>query len=247
MHARIRAAGLILAGLLAATPASAQVVQSIQFGGGLFSPRGFDSRVDGDVLRRDFDGRSLNGAPNLTDALVFKMSDFRTGHVFGEWSVDIGKHLEVGAGVGFAQRAVPSVYLDVVDQNGRDIDQTLKLQVVPITAVVRFLPFGGPGDVQPYVGAGVGAVHFRYSEFGRFVDSDTLDIFNDRFTATGTAPAGVILGGVKFPIGGDIYSLNLEGRYLRAVGDTGGLDKGFLGDKIDLSGGMFNVAFQVRF
>jgi hypothetical protein len=247
MHARIRAAGLILVGLLAAAPASAQVVQSIQFGGGFFSPRGFDSRADGDVLRRDFDGRPLNGAPGLSDALVFDMSDFRTGHVFGEWSVGVGRHVEFGAGVGFAQRAVPSVYLDVVDQNGRDIDQTLKLQVVPLTAVVRFLPFGGPGDVQPYVGGGVGAVRYRYSEFGRFVDSDTLDIFSDRFTATGTAPAGVLLGGLKLPIGGDIYSLNLEGRYLWAVGDTGGLDKGFLGDKIDLSGGSFNVAFQIRF
>jgi hypothetical protein len=247
MHARIRAAGLIVVGLLAATPASAQVVQSIQFGGGLFSPRGFDSRADGDVLRRDFDGQPLNGAPNLSDALVFNMSDFRTGHVFGEWNVGFGKHLEIGAGVGFSQRAVPSVYLDVVDQNGRDIDQTLKLQMVPVTAVVRFLPFGGPGEVQPYIGAGIGAVHYRYSETGRFVDSDTLDIFNGRFVTTGTAPAGVFLGGVKLPIGGDIYSLNLEGRYLHAVGNTGGLSNNFLDDKIDLSGGMFTVAFQVRF
>lgn len=247
MHARIRAAGLMLMGLLAAAPASAQVVQSIQFGGGLFAPKGFDSRADGDVIRRDFDGRPLNGSPSLTDALVFDMSDFRTGHLFGEWNVGVGKHLEFGAGIGFSQRAVPSVYLDVVDESGRDIDQTLKLQIVPMTAVVRFLPFGGPGDVQPYVGAGVGAVRYRYSEFGRFVDSDTLDIFNDRFTATGTAPAAVFLGGVKLPIGGDIYSLNLEGRYLHAVGNTGGLDKGFLDDKVDLSGGMFNVSFQVRF
>jgi hypothetical protein len=112
---------------------------------------------------------------------------------------------------------------------------------------VRFLPFGRPGDVQPYVGAGVGAVFYRYSEFGSFVDTDTLELFNDRFTTTGTAPAGVILGGVRFPLGGDIYALNLEGKYLYAVGNTGGLDKGFLDDKIDLSGGMFNIGFQVRF
>jgi len=247
MYSRIRAAGLVIVGLLAATPASAQVVQSIQFGGGFFAPRGIDSRADGDVLRRDFDGLPLRGAPNLTDALVFNISDFRSGHVFGEWSVGLGKHLELGAGVGFTQRAVPSVYLDVVDQSNRDIDQTLKLQMVPMTAVVRFLPFGGPGDVQPYVGVGVGAIRYRYSEFGRFVDSDTLDIFSDRFTATGTAPAGIFLGGLKLPIGGDVLSLTLEGRYQRAVGDTGGLDKGFLDDKIDLSGGMFNVGFQVKF
>lgn len=247
MHARIRAAGLIVMGLLVAAPASAQVVQSVQFGGGFFSPRGLDSRADGDVIQRDYDGRPLNGAPDLTDALVFDVSDFRTGHLFGEWSVGVGKHLEFGANVGFSQRAVPSVYLDVVDQSGRDIDQTLKLRTMPITGVVRFLPFGDQSTVQPYVGAGVGVVAYRYSETGRFVDSDTLDIFSDRFVASGAAPAGVFLGGVKFPIGGDIYALTLEGRYLHAVGNTGGLDKGFLDEKIDLSGGLFNVGFQIRF
>lgn len=247
MHARIRAAGLIVVGLLAASPASAQVVQSIQFGGGFFSPRGFDSRASGDVLVRDLEGRPLTGAPALSDALVFDISDFRTGHVFGEWSVGVGKHLEFGGGVGFSQRSVPSVYADVVDENGRDIEQTLKLRVVPITGVVRFLPFGTPSTVQPYVGAGFGVVRYNYSEFGSFVDSDTLDIFNDKFTASGTAPAGVFLGGVKLPIGGDIYSMSIEGRYLWAVGDTGGLNNGFLDEKIDLSGWMLNGGFQIRF
>jgi opacity protein-like surface antigen len=248
MSTRIRVAGFLLTGLiLAAAPASAQVVQSVQFGGGFFVPRGFDSRATGDVLVRDAIGQPLNGDPTLSDALIFDMSDFRTGHLFGEWNVGFGNHLEVAANVGFSRRSVPTIYADVIDENGRDIDQTLQLRSVPLTAVVRFLPFGQPGDVQPYVGAGVGAVFYRYSEFGSFVDTDTLEIFNDRFTTTGTAPAWVILGGVRFPIGGDIYALNLEGKYLHAVGDTGGLDKGFLDDKIDLSGGMFNIGFQVRF
>lgn len=247
MPARISILGTVLTALLVASPASAQIVQSFQFGVGTFGPRGIDSRADGDVLRRDLFGQPLGADNSLTDSLAFDIHDFRTGHVFGEWNVAFGNHLEVAGDVGFSRQSVFSTYADVVDQNGRDINQTLRLQMVPMTAIVRFLPFGRPGDVQPYVGAGVGAVYYRYSEFGSFVDPDTLVISNARYTTTGTAPATVLLGGVRFPLGGDIYALSLEGRYQWAVGNTGGLANGFLDDKIDLGGGYFNVGFQIRF
>ena len=247
MHLRTGAIILFLSAVGAASPASAQVVQSIHFGAGIFAPRGFDSRVDNDVLLRDSLGEFLPADPSLSDALAFEMADFRAGQLFGEWNIAFGDRLEVGAGVGFYKRSVPTVYYDVVDEQGFDIDQTLSLRVIPLTAVVRFLPFGRAGDVQPYIGAGIGAFSYRYAEFGRFVDPETLDIFEDRFTTTGVAPGGVVLGGVRLPIGGDIYGLTLEGRYQFATGDTGGIDAGFLADKIDLGGFQFNVGLLVRF
>jgi hypothetical protein len=247
MHARIRALGFLIVGLIAASPASAQIVHSIQFGAGFFSPRGIDTRADGDVLTRDFLGAPVPAQPDLSDALLFEMKDFRTGQLFGEWNVAFGPHVEVGASVAFMRKSVPTVYADFVDQQGGEIDQRLRLQVVPISAIVRFLPFGRPGDVQPYVGAGISALRYRYSEVGRFLDADTLEVFDDRFTASGFAPGGLVLGGVRIPLGGDIYSLSIEGRYQFGVGDTGGADNGFLADKIDLSGGGINAAFQVRF
>jgi hypothetical protein len=233
--------------LFAAAPASAQVVQSLHFGGGFFAPRGFDSRTDGDVLVRDAFGEYLPAYPSLSDALAFEMSDFRGGQVFAEWTATFGEKVEVGAGVSFYRRSVPTVYYDLVDDVGRDIDQTLRLRVTPITAVVRFLPFGRAGDFQPYVGAGVGLFTYRYSEFGRFVDPDTLDIYEDAFSTTGSAPGAVVLGGVRVPLGGDVFGLSLEGRYHIATGDTGGIDKGFLDEKIDLGGAQFNIGFLVRF
>jgi hypothetical protein len=244
MLQHIRAVGMVIAGVLVAAPASAQVVQSFQFGAGFFSPRGLESRSAGDVLVRDYFGLPLPGNPNVTDTLVFDVKDFRTAHLFGEWDVAFGNHIEVGAGAGLLRRSVPSIYADLVDSAGSDIDQTLRLRVVPLTAVVRFLPFGGPGDVQPYVGAGVGALLFRYSEFGQFVDPDSLEVFPADYTVSGTAGAGLLLGGVRFPIGGDIYALSLEGRYMWG---TGTLNDSFLDSKIDLGGGMFNMGFQVRF
>ena len=59
--------------------------------------------------------------------------------------------------------------------------------------------------------------------------------------------APVVVGGIRVPMGGDVYSLSLEGRYQYGVGKTGGEDAGFVADKIDLSGGSFNVGFLVRF
>lgn len=230
-----------------ATSASAQVVQSLNLGGGFFSPKGFESRANGDVLVRDAFGEFIPDYPELSDALVFEMKDFRSGQVFGEWNIAFGDAVEVGIGTSFYQRSVPTVYYDLVDEVGREIEQALRLRVVPVTAVVRFLPFGRAGDFQPYVGVGAGVYTFRYSEFGRFVDPDTLDIYEDRFTTSGATPGAVVLGGIRVPLGGDVFGLTFEGRYHFATGDTGGVDNGFLDDKIDLGGGQFNVGFLIRF
>jgi hypothetical protein len=239
--------GLAAIGLFIAAPASAQTVSSLHLGGGLFSPKGLDSRVQGDVLARNYLGEPVPAYPTLSDALAFEIKDFRSGSLFAEYNVSFGHHVEVGAGVAVFGRSVPSVYLDLVDERNREIDQTLRLRVVPLTAVVRFLPFGRAGDVQPFVGAGVALLNYRYSEVGRFVDTDTLDIYDDRYTASGSAPGVVVLGGVRPPLGGDVFGMSLEGRYLSGSGDTGGLEAGFLDEKIDLGGFLFNVGFNVRF
>lgn len=242
-----RLAGFAIATLLLAAPASAQVVQSVQFGVGGFFPRGLEGRDAQDVIARNYFGQTMPADTSLTDALAFDIKDFRSGHAFGEWNVSFGPHIEVGAGVGVYRRTVPTVYLDVVDENNRDIAQQLRLRVVPITGVVRFLPFGDASTVQPYVGVGVSALNFHYSEIGDFVDPTTLDIFSDRFTTSGTAIGGLVLYGLRVPLGGDIYGLTLEGRTQFGVGNTGGASKGFLTDKVDLGGSMFNVGFLVRF
>ncbi len=248
MPALLRRTGFFLMGLLlAASPASAQIVQSVQIGAGFVSPRGLDSRNDDDVLLRNYFGEPLPGLPSETDALAFEIGDFRSGQLFGGWNVAFGDHVEVGAELGVYGRTVPTVYLDLVDEQGREIEQRLRLRVVPISAVVRFLPFGGPSNVQPYVGFGISALNFRYSERGEFVDGETLDIFDAEYEKSGTAMGGVLLGGVRFPLGGDIYALGIEGRYQFGTGDTGGVDNGFLADKIDLANKQLNFTFMVRF
>jgi hypothetical protein len=247
MRRFVQSASIAVAVLFSASSASAQAVQSLNFGGGFFFPRGIDARVTDDVLVRNFFGESVPLYPNKTDALAFEMNDFIGGRVFGEYNVGIGRHIEVGAGLGYYRQTVPTVYRDFVDTDGSEIAQELRLQIMPVTAHVRFMPFGSAGQVQPYVGAGFALLNYRYSETGAFFDSNTLEVFRDSFSKRGTAPGGLLLGGVRFPIKGDVYGIGVEYRYTFGNGDTGGIENGFLADKIDLSGGELNFSFIVRF
>jgi len=247
-----RAALLALGVMAMATSASAQVVHSVSFGVGYFWPRSFDSRVTGDVLVADLTQpvipfyADLNPPP--TGSLAFDIGEFHAWPVMGEWHIGFGDHVEIGVGASYQNRVVHSVYRDLIDIDGSEIRQDLRLKVIPINAVVRVLG-GRVGHLQPYAGGGISAVNFKYTETGEFVDVTTpaLDTFNDQFKASGTAFGGILLGGLRIPIKGDVYAINVEGRYLFASGNTGGIDKGFLGDKIDLSGGAINFTFLIRY
>ena len=223
--------------LLVAAPASAQVAQGFQFGVGGFMPQGFDGRPASDVLVTDL-------TAGQQSRLLFDINHFNGGQVFGEYNLDFGKHIEVGAGVGYYRRTTPSIYDSLVDTNGANISQDLRLRIIPISAVVRFMPFGRPGRMQPYVGAGIAALNWRYSEFGRFVDSDN-NIFQATFVGSGTTPAGIFLGGVRMPVNGDIFALMAEVRYQWATGTLNAND--FLSNKIDLNGTSLNISFQIRY
>jgi hypothetical protein len=239
------AVGAVVLALGVAAPAGAQVVHSVGFGAGLFTPRGMDARDVDDVL-----------VENLTNPyrLRFDLKDFRGLQLNGEWNMTFSDRVELSLGAGYYSRTVPSVYADFIDErDNSEIEQDIRLRVVPFSAVVRFLPFGDARGVQPYVGAGVSALRWRYSEIGEFVDFDNNgEIFQDRYIANGTTLAPVILGGLRLPLGGDIYALSTELRYQFGTGDLGE-DNGFLvprpghAPKIDLSGLNFTVGFLVRF
>jgi hypothetical protein len=228
--------GLIGAG---AVPAEAQIrrvepSQSIGFNLGYFAVRGEDARVGGDVL-----------LANLFDfePLAFDVGDFSGPSIGGEWLFGLGEFLEGGVGIGYYRRTVPSVYAGVVHETGREIEQDLRLRVVPTAFTVRFLPVGR-GGVEPYVGAGLGVFNWRYSEVGEFVDTRDYSIFRDRFTANGTTAGPLVLGGIRFPVGG-LWYVGGELRYQRAEGSIDMLETELLGDRIDLGG--WSTSFTVHF
>lgn len=233
-----------LGSLIAPAAASAQIrqisrsesTQAIDFTVGYFALRGADSRVDTDVLLADLQS---------AQPLLFQVKDFNNVAIGGDWLFGIGRNLEAGVGLGYYQRTVPSVYANLTHPDTSEIQQDLKLRTIPVTFTARFLPLGRDSAVQPYIGAGVTAIRWRYSETGEFVD-ENFNTFSARYIADGTAVGPVVLFGVRVPVG-DVFAVGGEFRYQSAKGDTGGIDNGFLGDRIDLGGWTSSFLFQTRF
>ena len=227
--------------LLAPAAAQAQITrvsgsdsrQSVTFNLGAFLPHGESSRADGDVL-----------FTNL-DSLIFDIDDFKGFSGGAEYSFALTKFIELGADVSFYSKGVPSIYRHQTHDDGREIEQELKLKLIPITAMVRFVPTGRDATVQPYIGIGVGFLNWRYSETGEFVDSENV-IFRDSFVANGTTVAPVVVGGVRF-LANDAWTVGGEVRWHKGTGDTGGIANGFLDEKIDLGGWTTNFSFGFRF
>ena len=221
---------LFVSGLV--LPATGYAQQSFNIYVGAFVPKGADSRTDNDVLVGDL------------DFLSFKIGDFSGATIGGEWLFGLGDRLDAGVGLGFYSKRVPSVYRDLTHSNGSEIEQDLKLRVVPFTATVRFLPLGRGAAIQPYIGAGVGVFAWRYSETGEFVDVTDSSIFRDSFSGSGATAGPVVLGGVVVPIGS--WSVGFEIRYQSGQGELP-TDQGFAGTKIDLGGFNYLASFKVRF
>ena len=220
---------LTCAGVAAlAKPAAAQ--QTLNFTVGYFTVRGEDARLSGDTLVANH------------NFLTFDFKDFNGASVGAEWLIPIGDYFEAGAGLGFYRRTVPSVYADFVNDDGSEIEQDLRLRIIPLTATIRVLPLSRKSGVQPFFGVGLGLFNWRYSESGEFVDFRDNSIFRASYVADGNDVGPVAFGGLRFA--GDSFSAGGEIRYQRAEGD---LDNRFAGNKIDLGGWTYQFTFGFRF
>jgi hypothetical protein len=122
-------------GCVAVSRASAQ--QSVTLSIGAFTPRALDARGTNDVLFQD--GAFLT---TLNRSSGIDINQFDGVTIGGEYLVGLGRNFDAGLGIGFYQRTVPTVVTDFVNSNGNEIQQDLKLRIVPFTATVRFLPLG---------------------------------------------------------------------------------------------------------
>ncbi len=230
---RFRMAGVVvaLASLLAADAAFAQQ-QSLNFSVGLFAVRGEDARVEGDAL-------VVN-----RDLYLFDFKDFNGPSIGADYLVGLGDYFEVGAGIGYTSRAVDTIYDDFVRPDGTEIEQQLKLRVVPMTATVRVLPLGHTTPFQPYIGGGIGIYNWRYSETGDFVNFSVVGqpVFRESYAASGTSIGPVAVFGLRFPVGNAI--VGGEMRYQKAEGDLD--ERDFLGPKIDLGGLHYSATVGFR-
>lgn len=220
----------VLAAVLLST-ATAQAQQSIDLNLGAFAPKSEDTRIDGDVLLAN------------REYLLFDFDDF-VGF-FGEVGLtsELGRYFEGTVALGAYQRSVPTIYADHVNSNGSEIEQELKLRNIPLMAAVRIFPGGHRRGVQPYVGVGVTANFWRYSETGEFVDFDDMSIYRERYRDNGTAFGAVGMAGVRARLSPQMDA-GLEVRYQWAEAELNADD--FLADKLDLGGpsALFTLKFR---
>jgi hypothetical protein len=222
-------------------PASARAQsQAINFSVGAFIPKGFDGRSNDDVLVTELSQGMYS--------LSFDVRDFN-GATFGaEWLIGLGDYIDAGVGINYYRRTVPSVYAQRVHPSGAEIEQDLRLRIAPLTASARFYPMGRFKGLQPYVGAGISRLNFRFSETGAFVDPAAGDeIFEARYSHSGAEVAPMFLGGLRSTIGNKGL-IGGEVRYQWGEGDlpTSG-DNAFIAPKIDLAGWTTNFTFGFRF
>jgi hypothetical protein len=221
----------LVTGVLAPAPGYAQQSLNIYVGG--FVPRPEDARTNGDVLVNDLSFLSFDRNPFGSTATVG-----------GEWEFPLISHVDGSLGIGFSSKSVGSFYTNLVNTDGTDIQQTLKLRIVPFTALIRFLPLPHDAPIQPYIGAGVGIFSWRYSETGQFVDFTDNSVFRGNYVGSGTTTGPVVIGGVTFPLGS--WAIGGEIRYQSAQGNLPA-NQGFAGPKIDLGGITYSATFKVRF
>jgi hypothetical protein len=196
--------------------------QSLNFSLGLFTVRGEDARAEGDAL---VENRNI---------YLFDFDDFNSASLGAEYLVAIGDYLEVGGGVAYTNRGVDTIYEDYERPDGSEIEQTLKLRVVPITATARILLLGRSSAFQPYVGGGIGIYNWRYSETGDFIDFSLpgRPVFRESYTQTGTSIGPVAVFGARFGVNN--LTFGGEVRYQKAEGELD--ERDFLGPTIDLGG-----------
>ena len=224
-------AGVVAFSVLSADAAFAQQ-QSVTFSLGYFTIRGEDSRAAGDVLVAN------------REILLFDFDDFNTVAIGGEYLISIGEFLEAGGSLGYTSRGIDTIYEDYERPDGSEIEQELRLRVVPMSVTVRVLPFGRSGAVQPYVGGGLGIYNWRYSETGDFIDFSQpgRPVYRETYTQTGTSFGPVAVFGLRVPLGN--VTVGGEVRYQKAEGELD--ERDFLGPKIDLGGFHYSATVGFR-
>jgi hypothetical protein len=168
------------------------------------------------------------------------------------WAVN--SRFDVGFGLEFSQAHKASEYRDFVDNNLLPINQETTLKERNIFGSVRFslVPRGRsisryawiPRGFTPYVGAGAGALWYKFEQNGDFIDVADMSVFADYFSSSGYAPSAHVFGGSDIQLYRILF-LTVEGRY---VWSKATLENDFIGfEPIDLAGFRLSTGVNVRF
>lgn len=189
----------------------------------------------------------------VTEQLTLRRRDFGSLTVAGDISARLSDRVDLVLGAAYAGRGARSEFHDWVDQDTLPIEQRTTFQRAPVTVGLRayVVPRGRsvgqlawvPASRALYVGAGAGAMWYRFRQNGDFVDFQTFDVFRDRFDSSGWTFTAYGLAGMEVSLGPRFF-LTGEARYTWARATLRDAYVGF--DRIDLSGLALTAGIGIR-
>lgn len=203
-----------------------------------------DIRVGGFLPRADTGARN-DLFRDDSELYTVQGSDWR-GVLGGvQLNMKLARNLELGLAVDGYGRTVHTAYRDYERPSGRDIQQSLKLDIVPIGVELRLTPTRRSARLSPFVGVGGDLLYWKYEEFGDFVrfSDPRLPVVEDSFVAEGVAPGFHVSGGLRFAVTDDIGVVG-QARYQWGKADMG---DDFRGNKLDLTGASVTAGINIRF
>jgi opacity protein-like surface antigen len=161
------------------------------------------------------------------------------------YNAKIAKNVEIGVNLDGYGRSLDTSYRDSVRDDGTEIRQTLKLDIVPLGVTFRIVPTSRHARIAPFVEAGADVIFYNYEEYGDFIkfSDPTQPIIADAFKSDGAAFGFHVGAGLRVPVSDD-FSLVGAYRYQFAKHDMG---EDFSGNEIDLSGGAATFGVNLRF
>jgi opacity protein-like surface antigen len=190
----------------------------------------------------------------ITKELTLAKSDFRSPSFGFDFGVPFQSHFAAVFSFDYARSSPQSESRDFTEANGDPITQTTRFSQIPITVSLRYYPIkmgetlGSyawvPARILPYVGGGIGFLHYNFNQTGSFVDRETLIIFDANLHSQGVVWTDHAFAGADVSISPLIF-VNGEIRYSWA---DAGLSSDFKGFKpIDLSGFRLQGGIYFRF
>lgn len=189
-----------------------------------------------------------------TEHLTLSQGDFSGPSLGGDLAFRVHPRLHLALGAGYSSAIRDSEFRDWVGTDDLPIEQTTRFERVPLTAGVKayLVPPGRtvgrfawvPSRVAPYVGAGAGAMWYRFRQEGEFMDFETLAIFDDVLESQGWAPMAQGVAGLEYSLTPRLV-LSGELKYVWARAELGDSFDEF--DPIDLSGAAATFGVNLRF
>lgn len=190
---------------------------------------------------------------DVTRDLTLDRGDFSGLTLGGDLAAHVSERWDLVLSAGYSRSKHKSEFRDFVDNDDLPIEQMTTFERIPLTLNLRLnLGTSGrsigqlawiPSRIVPYVGAGVGAMRFRFKQEGDFVNFNTNAVFPAVLLAEEWTIVGQGMAGVDYNISPRL-GISLDARYLYARGELGPAFTGY--ERIDLSGLTGTVGLSFR-